>query len=96
MSNMKNIDQVKDLFPGETMTSAVMKVDVIGKTLDGGFHVDLTLANGNIVEAMVGAEKLEMVKERIFEDVFFVVRPLEANRYECTCMVFGKTPEYKH
>jgi hypothetical protein len=93
---MKDLDQVKDYFPGDTMSSAVMKVQVVSKALDGGFHVDLTLANGSIVEAMVGEEKLKMVEERIFEDVFFIVKPLEANRYECTCMVFGKTPEYKH
>lgn len=96
MSKMKELDTAKDLFPGDTMTSAVMKVETVGKTLDGGFHVDLTLANGSIIEAMVSADKLTMVKDRIFEDVFFVVRHLESNRYECTCMVFGKAPEYKH
>lgn len=95
---MKNSEEIaKDYLPGETLTGCLTKVDVVGNSLDGGFHVDLTLSGGVIIEAMVSADKLQMVKDRILEDVFFVVKPLdEPNRYECTCMVFGKAPEYKH
>lgn len=91
-------DNIADNFlPGETLTGCLRKVDVVGKTLDGGFHVDLTLSGGIIIEAMVAADKLKILNERVLEDVFFVVKPLtESNRYECTCMVFGKAPEFKH
>lgn len=93
---MKQLDAVKEYLPGESITDAVIKIETVGTTLDGGFHVDLTLTNGTIIEAAVAPEKLKLLEERLLEEVFFVVKPIEQNRYECTVMIFGKAPEYKH
>jgi hypothetical protein len=95
---MKTVEDVANQYPGDyTLAAPITKIEVVSKTLDGGFHVDLTLTTGEIIEAAVPAEKLAMLRERLLEDVLFVVKPLtESNRYECTCMVFGKAPEFKH
>lgn len=80
-----------------TISGAIMKIDVVGRTMSGGYHVDLTLDGKEIIEIAIQENDLKLINEKIFETAFFVVRPLEvAGRYESTCMVFGKRPEYQH
>ena len=93
---MKDLDQAKDFIPGDTLSGTLLKAEQVGRSIDGGYYVDLTLAGGIIVEATIGEDKLQMLNERLLEDIFLVVKPLEANRYECTCIVIGKAPEFKH
>jgi hypothetical protein len=95
---MKTVEDIATQYAGDlTISSPIKKIDVVSKTSDGGFHLDLFLLSGEIIEAAVPAEKLAILRERLLEEVFFVIKPLdEPNRYECTCMVFGKAPEFKH
>lgn len=80
-----------------TISGTIMKVDVVAKTMSGGYHVDLTLDGNEIIEIAIQENDLKTINEKIFETAIFVVRPLDqAGRYESTCMVFGKRPEYLH
>lgn len=92
---MKSIDDMTNSIYGDTIIGAIMKIDVIGRTSDGGYNLDLTLDCGSIIEVAVSEDKLKTINEKIFERTFFVVKPLDVpGRYESTCMVFGKAPEY--
>lgn len=94
---MKDVADKIDMqaFGSPNMTGTIMKIDVVSRTTQGGYHLDITLDNGALVEVAVSEDKFNLVNSKIFEPVFFIVRPLEEqNRYEGTCMVFGKAPEY--
>lgn len=96
---MKTVDELlAQSGYNQTITATIMKIDVVGKALSGGYHVDVTIENGAVIEVSVDLENLELMKNRIFESALFVVRKieLEQNRYECVCVVYGKASEQVH
>lgn len=94
---MKETEETTGVRPEDMMSATLIKIEEVGRSMSGGYHVDLTLTNGSIIEATVSEDKLNLLKEKLLEDIFLVVKPLDLpNRYETTCIVFGKAPEYKH
>lgn len=92
---MKTLDDTLSAIDGHTISGAVMKIEVVSRTMSGGYHLDITLDSGAIIEVSVPNDKLDIINQKIFETAFFMVKPLsEPNRYESSCIVFGKSPEY--
>lgn len=78
----------------ETVYGRIMEIHVypleVGE-VPGNFEIDLTLDNGQVLEASVPPAMYTTIQERAFEPALFVVSPKKAkNRLDCQAILFGQ------